>query len=112
MVNNGNSKNHIEYSYFLTSILGNKVIWNNKKIGNLGDMAIQDGDIAEVTHFYITRSFGYPSLLVPWEKVKSVNARDIVIDIEELEKYQSEPAENMILLRDHVPRSGILWRIR
>ena len=109
MVTNGNAlKNHIEYSYFLTSILGNRVMWNSKKIGKLADIVIMDGNIAEVTHFYITRPFGYPSLLVPWEKVKSVSSKEIVIDIEQLEKYEAEPAENMVLLRDHILDKKVL----
>ena len=109
MINNGNAlKNHEEQSYFLTSILGNKVIWNKKKIGKLTDIVIMDGNIAEVTHFYITRPFGYPSLLVPWEKVKAVSNKETVIDIEDMEKYQGEPTDKMVLLRDHILDKKVL----
>ena len=45
---------------------------------------------------------------MPWEKVKTVTAREISIDIEDLEKYQAEPAGNMILLRDHVLDKKVL----
>jgi len=109
MINNGVAlKNHEEQTYFLTSILGNKVIWNKKKIGKLADIVIMDGNIAEVTHFYVTRSFGYPSLLVPWGKVKSVSNKETVIDIEDMEKYQGEPADKMVLLRDHILDKKVL----
>lgn len=109
MINNGTAlKNHEEQSYFLTSILGNKVLWNKKKIGTLADIVIMDGNIAEVTHFYITRPFGYPSLLVPWEKVKSVSNKETVIDIEDMEKYQGEPDDKMVLLRDHILDKKVL----
>jgi CBS domain-containing protein/sporulation protein YlmC with PRC-barrel domain len=109
MINNGIAlKNHEEQSYFLTSILGNRVIWNKKKIGKLADIVIMDGNIAEVTHFYVARSFGYPSLLVPWEKVKSVSNKETVIDIEGMEKYQGEPTDKMVLLRDHILDKKVL----
>jgi magnesium transporter len=109
MINNGTAlKNHEEQSYFLTSILGNKVIWNKRKVGKLADIVIMDGNIAEVTYFYVTRPFGYPSLLVPWDKVKSVGASEIAIDIEDMEKYQGEPTDKMVLLRDHILDKKVL----
>jgi len=109
MVSNGNAlKNHIEYSYFLTSILGNRVVWNKKKIGKLADIVIMDGNIAEVTHFCVSRLFGYPSLLIPWEKIKSVSSKEIVIDIEKMEQYEAEPSDNMVLLRDHILDKKVL----
>jgi magnesium transporter len=109
MVSNGTTlKNHTEYAYFLTSVLGNKVVWNNKKIGRLADIVIMDGNIAEVTHFCVTRPFGYPSLLIPWEKIRSVNSKEIVIDIEGMEKYEAEPSDSMILLRDHILDKKVL----
>jgi magnesium transporter len=95
-------------SYFLSSILGAKVIWKGAKIGRLSDLVILDGVIAEVTHFYITRSFGNPSLLVPWEKVSSLGAKKIEIDIENIEKYQAEPSEGMVLLKDHIVDKKVL----
>lgn len=109
MINNGTAlKNYEEQTYFLTSILGNKVLWNKKKIGTLADIVIMDGNIAEVTYFYITRPFGYPSLLVPWEKIISVSSKEIVIDIEGMEKYQAEPDDKMVLLRDHILDKKVL----
>lgn len=101
-------KNHVEQVYFLSSILGTKVVWNGKKIGSLADIVILDGNIAEVTHFYITRPFGYPSLLVPWERIKSIAFKEIDINIENLESYQAEPAEHMVLLRDHILDKKVL----
>jgi CBS domain-containing protein/sporulation protein YlmC with PRC-barrel domain len=109
MISNGNAvKNGVEETYFLSTVLGTKVLWNGKKIGTLADMVIMDGNIAEVTRLYITRPFGYPSLLVPWEKVKSLGSKEVVIDIEDIEKYQAEPTENMVLLRDHILDKKVL----
>ncbi len=74
----------------------------------MADIVIMDGNIAEVTHFYVTRPFGYPSLLVPWEKVKSVSNKETVIDIEGMEQYQGEPNDKMVLLRDHILDKKVL----
>ncbi len=101
-------KANSDQEYFLTSVLGMKVMLNGAKIGKLADIVIMDGNIAEVTHFYISRPFGYPSLLVPWEKVRSISSKEIMIDIENLEKYQAEPAQNMVLLRDHILDKKVL----
>jgi magnesium transporter len=96
-------------SYLLSRLLGAKVILKGKKIGRFADVAIIDGDVAaEVTHFYITRSFGSPSLLVPWEKVKSLTTKEIVIDIEDLHKYEGEPGSGTVLLRDHILDKKVL----
>ena len=96
-------------SYLLSNLLGTKVVLNEKKIGKFADVAIIDGDVAaEVTHFLITRPFGGTSLLVPWEKVKSITNNEIVIDVEDLHKYEGEPASGTVLLRDHVLDKKVL----
>jgi len=96
-------------SYLLSNLLGAKVTLKGKKIGKFADVAIIDGDVAaEVTHFLITRPFGNPSLLVPWEKVKSITNNEIVIDVEDLHKYEGEPASGTVLLRDHVLDKKVL----
>ena len=70
--------------YFLTEVLGTHVFIKDKKIGKLDDFVIVDGDkIAEVTHLYVFRPFGYPPLLIPWEKVKVMTTREIVVDIDD-----------------------------
>lgn len=92
--------------YFLTELLGNRAMLNGKKIGRLSDIVIVEsgaGKLPEVTHFFIRRSFGYPSLLVPWEKITSFGEnKEIGLGIEDMEKYECEPPDNAVLLRDHV----------
>jgi CBS domain-containing protein/sporulation protein YlmC with PRC-barrel domain len=96
-------------SYLLSNLLGAKVTSNGKKIGKFADVSIIDGDVAaEVTHFLVTRPFGNPSLLVPWEKVKSMTTREIVIDVEDLHKYEAEPPSGTVLLRDHILDKRVL----
>jgi CBS domain-containing protein len=97
-----------EAVYFLSEIIGKKVIWREKKIGRLADLVIVDADkAAEVTHIVVERSFGYPSLLIPWAKVGSMN-NTIAVDIENIEGYEAKPAESMILLQDHILDKKVL----
>ncbi|MBF0552304.1 MAG: magnesium transporter [Deltaproteobacteria bacterium] len=92
-----------EPEYFLSDLIGLKVFWNGKKIGKLNDMAILEHmKLPEVTHFIIFRPFGYKQLLVPWDRIRSLDKSGVVIDIESLEKYEGEPPESQVLLRDHV----------
>jgi magnesium transporter len=99
-----------EQTHFLSSILGTKVIFGRSKIGKLADIVIKDGDIAEVTHFCVERPFGYPSLLIPWEKINSLSTKAITIDatIENLEMYREDPSKDMVLLRDHILDKKVL----
>jgi magnesium transporter len=103
------SKPRFLRTYFLSEILGNRAMINGKRNGNLADIAIQDGDVAaEVTHVYITRAFGAPSLLIPWEKVKSLDVHEVIIDVDTLDKYEEEPGDDMILVKDKVLDKKIL----
>lgn len=91
------------YTFFLSDIIGRKVIFNNKKIGTLEDIIIFETErLPEVTHFIIGRSFGYQSLLIPWKKVVEITDSEIIIDIENIEKYEKEPIDSQVLLKDHI----------
>ncbi len=97
-----------ETTYFLSEIIGRKVFFKGKKIGRLADIVIVDAEkLAEVTHIIVERSFGYPSLLIPWAKVSSINDT-ITIDIESIEAYEGKPAESMVLLQDHILDKKVL----
>jgi CBS domain-containing protein/sporulation protein YlmC with PRC-barrel domain len=101
--------NHPDDVYFLSEMLGAKVMLHGKKIGRLTDMVIvEEEKLPYVTHICVKRPFGYPSLLIPWEKVESVTAREIIMDVEEIEKYAGEPQENAVLLRDHILDKKVL----
>ncbi|MCX5634276.1 MAG: CBS domain-containing protein [Planctomycetota bacterium] len=97
-----------ETTYFLSEIIGRKVFFKDKKIGRLADIVIVDAEkLAEATHIVVERSFGYPSLLIPWAKVTFVN-NCFTVDIESIEAYESKPAENMVMLQDHVLDKKVL----
>ncbi len=100
---------HSGYSFFLSDIIGRKIIFNEKKIGKLEDIIIFETEtIPEVTHFIVGRPFGYQRLLVPWKKIMEITNDEIIIDIEEIEKYEKEPVESQVLLKDHILDKKVL----
>jgi magnesium transporter len=87
----------------LSDILNVPVLKSGKKIGSLNDLVIAEtAKIPEVRSLYVTRSFGKPSLLIPWEFVHTLTGRGIEVTIADPGAYEAEPAEDMILLRDYV----------
>lgn len=89
--------------FFLSEMIGIKVLSKGKKIGKLSEMIILETDkIPEVTHFIVQRPFGYQSLLIPLNKVKKLNKKEMVIDIDRIESYEYEPKESQILLKDYI----------
>lgn len=98
-----------ETVYFLSEIINKKVVLSGKKIGKLLDIIIvETGKIPEVTHFIAARPFGYPSLVIPWENIKEIKSGEIIIDVDDVKKYEGEPAENQVLLKDHILDKKVL----
>jgi magnesium transporter len=101
----------IEQEFFLSEILGRRVFVKKKPIGRLSDLAIvETGKLPEVTHIVVSRSFGYPPLTVPWDRVRLISNQEIVLDIGEdsTAQFERAPQENLILLRDHILDKKIL----
>jgi len=93
----------IDAIYFLSDLLGTKVLNGYDRIGKLADIAIIEKDkLPVVTHFIVHRRFGHKPLLVPWEQVVAVNAKRIILDLEIIEQFEQEPTEDQILLNDHL----------
>jgi CBS domain-containing protein len=87
----------------LSDILNVPVLKSGKKIGSLNDLVIAEtAKIPEVRSLYVTRSFGNPSLIIPWENVHTLTGRGIEVTISDTKPYEAEPAEDVILLRDYV----------
>ena len=90
-------------------MLGAKVILREKKIGSLSDlMIVETGKLPEVRNFVITRPFGDPTLLIPWERMVTLEPQKLVIDIDDLKKFENSPPEDAILLRDHILDKKVL----
>ncbi len=99
----------IEAEYFLSDLIGTKVLNGDKKIGKLGDIAVIEKEkLPIVTHFIVHRPFGCKPLLVPWQRVVAVNVHRIIIDLEVVEQYEGEAAEYQILLNDHILDKKVL----
>ncbi len=95
--------------FLLSEMLGAKIFLNDKKIGSLFDlMIVETGKLPQVRYFVITRPFGDPPLLVPWECMVTLEPQKLVIDVEDLKKYESSPPEDAILLRDHILDKKVL----
>ncbi|MEN6396357.1 MAG: CBS domain-containing protein [Methanoregula sp.] len=95
--------------YLLSELLDAKVMLADKKIGRLSDLVIvETGTFPVVKYLVVTRPFGDPSLLVPHEQVKSIEPGRVVISINDLKKYETAPAEDAILLRDHILDKKVL----
>ncbi len=109
-MNNSNSlKKVIEQVFYLNALLGTKVISNGKRIGKFADIVILDGDVAaEVTHFVVSRPFGDAPLYIPWEKIRNITEKEILVDMDDPKKYEISLSENMILLRDYIVDKKVL----
>ncbi|MGC1389251.1 MAG: CBS domain-containing protein [Steroidobacteraceae bacterium] len=100
----------IEQEFFLSEILGRRVFVKKRPIGRLSDLAIAEtGKLPEVTYVVVSRSFGYPPLTVPWDRVRLISNQEIVLDIgEEMSQFEGAPQDNLILLQDHILDKKIL----
>ena len=97
------------YSFFLSDIIGRKVIFKDKKIGKLQDIIIFETEtLPEATHFIVGRSFGYQSLMIPWKKITEITKDEIIVDIEDIERYEKEPVASQVLLKDHIMDKKVL----
>ena len=56
----------------------------------------------------VSRPFGYPSLMVPWDNVSSFSEKDITIDLDDVEKFACKIPEGFILLKDYILDKKIL----
>ena len=98
-----------ERVFFLSEIIGARVMLRGKKIGTLSDLVIlETGKVPEVRQIVVARPFGKPALLIPWEKVGSMADRELAVDIPDVKEFEGEPAENAVLLRDHILDKKVL----
>jgi CBS domain-containing protein len=97
--------------FFLTEILGRRVFLKRRRVGTLGDLAIvETGRLPEVSHLLVSRSYGYPTLTVPWDKVLLISNTEIALDIDEsaMAQYERVPSDGLILLKEYILDKKIL----
>ena len=99
----------LEHKFFLSEIIGRKVYLKSERVGRLDDMVIvETGKLPEVSHFVVNRPYGYPSLLLPWDKLTLISNTEIVFDVTDPVGYERAPFEGAILLRSHILDKKIL----
>ena len=102
-------KKSVEEIFFLTDLLGARVYLNGRKVGKLKDMvALDQGKVAEVTHFQIVRPFGETPLLIPFPKVRSFSPREIIVDNGDPGSYVRELRPEEVPLRDYLIDKKVL----
>jgi len=98
-----NNKNGGEQIYSLMDIIGYRVSLGGKRIGKLADLVVVEHiKLPQVTNIVVTRPFGNPSIVVPFEKVLSIEPKEVTIDIESFDAFVRELRPDEILLKDHV----------
>jgi CBS domain-containing protein/sporulation protein YlmC with PRC-barrel domain len=103
------TKNGPGQSFFLGEIIGAKVMLRGKKVGNLADLVIIDGDlVAEVSHLYVSRPMGDPALVIPWDKVRNLTRKEITIDIDSADNYVVDVSKTLLLLKDDIVDKKVL----
>jgi CBS domain-containing protein len=104
-----NSEDLLPSEFFLSEVLGAKIIQADHKIGKLSDLVIvETGKLPEVTHLYVVRQFGKPALLLPIELVKTWGTKKIIIREFELTKYLFEFSDERVLLKDYILDKKVL----
>ena len=106
---NGTTRSPIEETFFLSQLIGARAYVKSRKIGKVCDIvAVDQGKVAEVTHFQITRPFGDPSILVPFARVRSISPREVALDVDQLETYVRALAPEEVLLKDYLLDKKVL----
>src|ERR1035437_2909352 len=102
-------QNHANQNYMLSDLIGLRALIGGKKIGTLADIIVTDAPkLPEVTHARITRPFGYPALMVPWDQVGDISGRDIALNIADTKPFEGEPVQGQVCLKDHLLDKKVL----
>jgi CBS domain-containing protein len=104
-----NNSEVLSNEFFLSEVLGAKIILNDSKVGKLSDFVIvETGRLPEVTYIYVIRQFGKPALLLPVELVISWGVKEIRISETDLSKYLYEYSDDLVLLKDYILDKKVL----
>ncbi|MBF0140817.1 MAG: magnesium transporter [Magnetococcales bacterium] len=99
----------LEKEFFLSEIIGRKVYLKTDRVGRLSDFVIvETGKLPEISHLVVGRSYGYPSLLLPWDKITLISNTEIVADCDHIAEYERPVPDAAILLKAHILDKKIL----
>jgi magnesium transporter len=110
-MSNAHAGNHSapERTFNLSAVVRIPVIAKGERVGILDEFVIVDRDkYAEVTHLSISRPFGRPRLVVPWEKVTSFDDDKVVLEIDAVESYADAFPPSALLLKDFILDKKVL----
>ncbi len=92
----------VEQAFFLSEVLGARVMLNKKRVGKLSDLVMKEnGPLPVVTQLVVSRPFG-ETALVSWESVSSFSNRTVEISVENIDALPKEPPGGAVLVRDHI----------
>lgn len=98
-----------EQTFYLTELLHLPAFFNGRKVGKVHDLvAVDQGKLAEVTHFQIVRPFGEATLFVPLGKVRFFDSREIVVENGNIENHIRSLRPEEVLLRDYLLDKKVL----
>ncbi len=99
----------VEEKFYLTDLIKTPVKLNGKRIGKLTDLIAKgNGAPPVITDILVGRPYGDPSLIIPWANVRTFKVGEIIVDIEDVDKYVREPPEKTLLLKDYIIDKKIL----
>jgi magnesium transporter len=109
MVKKIESADILNGEFFLSEILGAKIILDGRKLGKLTDLVIvETNKLPEVTHLHVIRPMGKPALLLPVGIVKTWGTKEIIINAGDLNKYLFEYSDERVLLKDYILDKKVL----
>jgi len=98
-----------EKKFNLSEIVHTPAIVKGERIGVLDDFVIVDKDkYAEVTHVTISRPFGRSLLVVPWDKIKSLEKGELVLELASVEPFANAFPPSAVLLKDYILDKKVL----
>jgi magnesium transporter len=96
------AKSTVDQEFFLSEMIGTKIMAGGKKVGRLVDLVIKEnGALPVVTHFIVAMPYGVKAL-VPWEKISNASPKGITLAENKIDPYIGEPSENAILIKDQI----------
>ena len=98
--------------FYLSEIIGAKIILNGSRIGKLSDMIIVEKGmpLPHITHLCVVRPSGKHPLIIPIDKILSMTAGAIAIaiDIESIADYESILDNEAMLINDYVLNKKVI----
>lgn len=96
--------------FYLSEIIGAKIILNGSRIGKLSDMIIVEKGmpLPHITHLCVARPSGNHPLIIPIDRILSMTAGAIAIDIESIAGYESILDNEAMLINDYVLNKKVI----